>query len=183
MSNDPDMSDIAATPVPLPGGLTLPGRAMRTSRQSPGAERLFGGAVTGTGMLVLVMLGAIIIMLIIGAWPAIKAFGLPFFWNPVWDSVNDKIRRWGDGLWNPAQLGDRAGAGGAAGHWRRIFPDRNPACVAAASHWHRHPVTGGHPVDHLRNVGLLRAGTVHGRACHSRRCGLFCKRSRSAQRL
>ncbi len=63
---------------------------MRTSRQSPGAERLFGGAVTGTGLIVLVMLGAIIIMLVIGAWPAIKTFGLPFFWNPVWDSVNDK---------------------------------------------------------------------------------------------
>ncbi len=52
-----------------------------------GAERLFSGVVTGSGLLVLGLLGAIIVMLLIGAWPALQHFGPAFFWNPVWDSV------------------------------------------------------------------------------------------------
>ncbi len=55
-----------------------------------GAERLFGGLVTGTGVVVLGLLGAIILMLVVGAWPALTHFGPAFFWNPVWDSVNDE---------------------------------------------------------------------------------------------
>ena len=53
-------------------------------------ERLFSGTVMATGLLILVLLGAIIVMLASGAVPALKAFSIPFFWNPVWDSVNDK---------------------------------------------------------------------------------------------
>jgi phosphate transport system permease protein len=57
---------------------------------SPLKERLFAGVVTGAGALVLVMLGAIILMLAVGAWPALREFGPGFFVNPVWDSVNDQ---------------------------------------------------------------------------------------------
>ena len=54
-------------------------------------ERLFSVTVIGSGMIVLLLLGAIILMLATGAWPALKAFGLAFFWSPVWDSVNEKF--------------------------------------------------------------------------------------------
>jgi phosphate transport system permease protein len=59
------------------------------------ADQLFSGAVQATGLFVLLLLGAIILMLAWGAWPALKAFGLPFFWLPQWDSVGD---RYGAGI-------------------------------------------------------------------------------------
>jgi phosphate transport system permease protein len=62
---------------------------------SPLKDRVFTALVTGAGAFVLLMLGAIILMLVIGAGPALKAFGPGFFVNPVWDSVND---RYGAGI-------------------------------------------------------------------------------------
>jgi phosphate transport system permease protein len=62
----------------------------RTVHASMATERLFSGAVLGMGLIVLATLGAIIVMLAVGAWPAFKTFGIAFFWNPVWDSVNDQ---------------------------------------------------------------------------------------------
>ncbi len=61
----------------------------RVSGQSPATERLFSGTVMGMGLLVLAILGAIIVMLAVGAWPAFRTFGIGFLWNPVWDSVNN----------------------------------------------------------------------------------------------
>src|ERR1700722_2914351 len=37
-------------------------------------------------VLVLVILGAIIISLIVGAWPAITTFGIGFLWTSTWDA-------------------------------------------------------------------------------------------------
>jgi phosphate transport system permease protein len=59
-------------------------------RMSPLPESLFSVTVIGSGLIVLLLLGAIIVMLAQGAWPALRAFGIGFFWSPVWDSVNDK---------------------------------------------------------------------------------------------
>ncbi len=53
------------------------------------ADRRFAGLVSSTGILVLALLSAIIIMLAVGAWPALRVFGPGFFINPVWDSVNE----------------------------------------------------------------------------------------------
>ena len=78
--NEIDSSLAAATTASAP--MTSRGRGQ-------GGERLFGGAVTGAGVLVLGLLGAIILMLVVGAWPAIMKFGPAFFWSPVWDSVNE----------------------------------------------------------------------------------------------
>ena len=77
------MTDITASSFSIPAPL-----ASRPARSLTG-ERLFGGFVTGSGMIVLVLMGAIIMMLAVGAWPAFRTFGLPFFWTPVWDSVNN----------------------------------------------------------------------------------------------
>ncbi len=59
------------------------------------ADQLFTRSVQMTGLVVLLLLGAIILMLAVGAWPALRAEGLPFFWLPQWDSVND---RYGAGI-------------------------------------------------------------------------------------
>lgn len=55
------------------------------------ADQLFTRSVQLTGLIVLLLLGAIIVMLAIGAWPALRAEGLPFFWLPQWDSVNERF--------------------------------------------------------------------------------------------
>jgi phosphate transport system permease protein len=55
------------------------------------ADDLFRRSVQLTGLLVLLTLGAIILMLSIGAWPALRAAGLPFFWLPTWDPVNEEF--------------------------------------------------------------------------------------------
>ncbi len=61
----------------------------RIVNQSPATERLFSGTVMAMGLLVLAILGAIIVMLAVGAWPAFRTFGIGFLWHPVWDSVNN----------------------------------------------------------------------------------------------
>jgi phosphate transport system permease protein len=81
------MSDVVAAPAVLAPAPAAPAARLA---YSPAKERLFTGLVTGSGAFVLLMLGAIIVMLAIGAWPALKAFGPAFFVNPVWDSVADK---------------------------------------------------------------------------------------------
>jgi phosphate transport system permease protein len=81
------MSDIVSAPAVL---AAVPETRAPRLAYSPGKDRLFTGLVTGSGAFVLLMLGAIIVMLAIGAWPALQAFGPAFFVNPVWDSVADK---------------------------------------------------------------------------------------------
>jgi len=80
------MNDIASTQSMVP---PIPGSAVHAPRHSVAAERLFSGTVSATGLIVLGLLGAIILMLVVGAWPAFRTFGPAFFWNPVWDSVHD----------------------------------------------------------------------------------------------
>ncbi len=72
------MTDVTASSLALQVPL-----ANRPARSLAG-ERLFGGLVTGSGVIVLGLMGAIILMLAVGAWPAFRTFGVPFFWNPVW---------------------------------------------------------------------------------------------------
>ncbi len=61
----------------------------RASRASLG-DAVFRGLATASGVLVLVLLGAIIVMLFVGGWPAFRTFGLHFLWNEVWDPVTDE---------------------------------------------------------------------------------------------
>ncbi len=51
-------------------------------------DRIFALATTAAGVLVLVMLGAIIVSLFVGGWPAFREFGLAFLTSTEWDPVN-----------------------------------------------------------------------------------------------
>lgn len=51
---------------------------------------VFHKVTLGFALTVLAMLTGIIISLMIGAWPALKEFGLPFFTTVEWDPVNDQ---------------------------------------------------------------------------------------------
>jgi phosphate transport system permease protein len=50
---------------------------------------LFAGAVTGAGVLVLLLLGAILVMLFVGGLPAFRLFGARFLVTASWDPVKE----------------------------------------------------------------------------------------------
>ena len=60
------------------------GNPLRTSAV---ADRLFGWAARAAALLTLGMLAAILLSLVVGAWPAIEKYGLGFLTNSVWDPV------------------------------------------------------------------------------------------------
>ncbi len=62
----------------------------RTARSGPLADRLFALLAKGAALLTLGLLMAILITLLIGAWPAIKEFGPGFLTSAVWDPVQNK---------------------------------------------------------------------------------------------
>ena len=64
------------------------GNPLRTSAV---ADRLFGWAAKGAALLTLGMLAAILLSLLVGAWPAIEKYGLGFLTNSVWDPVKEEF--------------------------------------------------------------------------------------------
>jgi phosphate transport system permease protein len=53
-------------------------------------DRVFHGVTFASALFVLILLGAIIVSLIVGAWPAIEKFGVGFLYGERW-SVNKEI--------------------------------------------------------------------------------------------
>ncbi len=56
---------------------------------SPWIDKLFSALAHGAAILTLVLLFAIIVSLVIGAWPAIAKYGPSFLWRSEWDPVQD----------------------------------------------------------------------------------------------
>ncbi len=54
------------------------------------ADRLFAWLAQGAAWLTLATLLGILLSLVVGAWPAIQAFGLGFFTSSVWDPVKNE---------------------------------------------------------------------------------------------
>ena len=69
--------------------------AAPTSLSRPrGQSRLSGDAIfaavaTSAGVFVLILLGAIIVSLFVGGWPAFRAFGIAFLTSAEWDPVQE----------------------------------------------------------------------------------------------
>ena len=53
-------------------------------------DRIFGGAALAAALLTLGLLIAIMVSLVIGAWPAISKYGLGFLTSSVWDPVKNE---------------------------------------------------------------------------------------------
>jgi len=66
----------------------LPLRSTGSGSASSG-DRIFSALALGSGVLVLVLLGAIIVSLFIGGLPAFRAFGLHFLVETDWDPVHN----------------------------------------------------------------------------------------------
>ncbi len=60
------------------------------TRRVPWADAAFSLAVHGAAWLTLAVLAGILVSLTIGAWPAIREYGLSFLWRSEWDPVEDR---------------------------------------------------------------------------------------------
>ena len=54
-------------------------------------DLVFAGVARLAAVVTLVLLFAIIVSLVVGAWPSIRHFGLAFVWTPDWDPVQQKF--------------------------------------------------------------------------------------------
>jgi phosphate transport system permease protein len=70
--------------------LSLPIDSARM-RRSYRADRSFHRLTLVCALVVLAMFIGIIVSLTAGAWPALKAFGLPFLWSQAWNPVTEKF--------------------------------------------------------------------------------------------
>jgi len=76
---------------------TIPSDAMPSPQQAPRRQSgrigdlVFAGVARLAAVVTLVMLFAIIVSLVVGAWPSIRHFGLAFLWTPDWDPVRQKF--------------------------------------------------------------------------------------------
>lgn len=69
---------------------TIFSREARLKRQTM-LDMLFRSLTRASAMCVLVLLAAIIVSLIMGSMPAIRAFGFGFLSSPEWDPTNDRF--------------------------------------------------------------------------------------------
>jgi phosphate transport system permease protein len=79
---------VAHSPSAVPASASIAQRApyfARARRQ----DRIFGSLTFAAALAVLAILGGVFLSLIGGAWPAIKQFGLPFFYVDDWDPVRE----------------------------------------------------------------------------------------------
>ena len=60
-------------------------------RRLPWADAAFSFVAHAAAWLTLALLAAIIASLVIGAWPAIREYGLSFLWRSEWDPVEEKF--------------------------------------------------------------------------------------------
>lgn len=62
----------------------------KPSRLGAWYDRLFSWSAAGAAWLILMLLLGILASLVLGAWPAIEAYGLGFLTNTTWDPVRDE---------------------------------------------------------------------------------------------
>ncbi|HWH82714.1 MAG TPA: phosphate ABC transporter permease PstC [Burkholderiaceae bacterium] len=67
-----------------------PGRPPAPRRAAPWIDTLFATLAHAAAWLTLALLAGIIVSLIIGAAPAIRAYGLSFLWTSEWDPVQNR---------------------------------------------------------------------------------------------
>jgi len=65
--------------------------SIRARRGSSVGDAIFAGLTRTAGVFVLVLLGAIIVVLFIGGWPAFRAFGPGFLTSTVWNPVTHRF--------------------------------------------------------------------------------------------
>ncbi len=62
-----------------------------TARRGSAGDTRFRFLALAAAISVLVIFGGVIVSLLIGAWPAFKAFGISFIWTEVWKPTRDQF--------------------------------------------------------------------------------------------
>ena len=63
---------------------------VRPLKRSPLPDQIFGWAALAAALITLALLFAILVSLVMGAWPAISKYGLGFLTSSVWDPVQNE---------------------------------------------------------------------------------------------
>ncbi len=69
---------------------TSGGGQPQRARVAPWADRVFSFLAHAAAWVTLGLLAAIIVSLVLGAWPAISEYGLSFLWRSEWDPVENR---------------------------------------------------------------------------------------------
>ena len=125
-------------------------------RASPWADALFSALAHGAAWLTLALLAGIIVSLVIGAAPAIRAYGLVVPLDQRVGPGAEPLRRPGDDLRHAGDLAHRAAHRRAGELRHRALPDRAVAALAEAPARHRDRAARGGALDRLRHVGPAR---------------------------
>ena len=70
--------------------ITSGGAPPARTRRAPWADTLFSVVAHLAAWLTLALLAGIIASLVVGAWPALREYGLSFLWRSEWDPVQDR---------------------------------------------------------------------------------------------
>ena len=141
-------------------GLQDESRQPRARAASSSATPLFRGATFAAALLVLLLLGGVILSLIIGSVPALKAFGLDFLTTQSWNPVTEKFGALAPiyGTVVTSLIAMLIGIPVSLRH--RHLPDRALPLFAAPADRHRDRAARRHSLDHLRHLGPLRLRAV-----------------------
>src|SRR5256885_17136793 len=74
-------------PAPAPAAAPAPESQWRTLQGRNVGDRLYRATLTALALVLPLLLVTLLVELVVGAWPAIRRFGLPFVWTPGWDPV------------------------------------------------------------------------------------------------
>ncbi|WGT49327.1 phosphate ABC transporter permease subunit PstC [Thioclava nitratireducens] len=66
-------------------------RGVKSARPVAQSDRIFGTLTLAAAVVVLLVLLGVFVSLIVGAWPALKEYGLPFLWTEKWNPVTEKF--------------------------------------------------------------------------------------------
>jgi phosphate transport system permease protein len=74
-----------------PIAVTRPDAPPSPRKLSPTGDLIFAGLARGAAILTLALLAGIVASLVVGAWPAITAYGPAFLWTAEWDPVQERF--------------------------------------------------------------------------------------------
>ncbi|AQS49931.1 phosphate ABC transporter permease subunit PstC [Thioclava nitratireducens] len=66
-------------------------RGVNSARPVAQSDRIFGTLTLAAAVVVLLVLLGVFVSLVMGAWPALKEYGLPFLWTEKWNPVTEKF--------------------------------------------------------------------------------------------
>ena len=123
-------------------------------------DALFRQLTRAAAVAVLILLGGVIVSLVIGSLPALRAFGFGFLVERALESGHREVRRAGADLRHPRHLVHRHADRGAGRPLHRDLPHRALPAVAAPADRHRDRAARRHSQHHLRHLGPVRVRAV-----------------------